>query len=87
MAALKDWQNHRLYLAIDTTVLWNRLYDSHISSLLWSGNSLVMASLGTRKRNGSIYEYQPLLRKARWLLRHHPDVMVLADRGFANHDF
>ncbi len=22
-----------------------------------------------------------LLRKARWLLRHHPDVMLLADRG------
>ena len=31
-------------------------------------------------------EYKPLLRKARWLLRHHPDVMLLADRGFANHD-
>ncbi|MCU0526672.1 MAG: transposase [Elainella sp. Prado103] len=29
--------------------------------------------------------YQPLLRKARWLLRQHPDVMLLADRGFANH--
>lgn len=24
--------------------------------------------------------------KAKWLLRHHPDVMILADRGFANHD-
>jgi hypothetical protein len=30
-------------------------------------------------------EYQPLLRKTRWLLRRHPDVMLLADRGFANH--
>jgi hypothetical protein len=29
-------------------------------------------------------EYQPLLRKGRWLLRQHPDVMLLADRGFAN---
>jgi Transposase DDE domain len=28
-----------------------------------------------------------LLRKARWLLRRHPDIMMLADRGFANHDF
>lgn len=25
------------------------------------------------------------VRKARWLLRQHPDVMRLADRGFANH--
>ena len=31
-------------------------------------------------------EYKGLLRKARWLLRHHPDVMLLADRGFANHE-
>lgn len=27
-----------------------------------------------------------MLRKARWLLRHHGDVMLLADRGFANHE-
>lgn len=31
-------------------------------------------------------EYQPLLRKARWLLRQHPDKMLYADRGFANHE-
>jgi hypothetical protein len=30
-------------------------------------------------------EYKPMLRRARWLLRQHPDVMLLADRGFANH--
>ncbi len=64
MAALKDWQNYRLYLAIDTTVLWNRFCisykvwrdgnrhrqlcaDSYLSSLLWSGNSAIMACVGT----------------------------------------
>jgi hypothetical protein len=31
-------------------------------------------------------EYKGLLRKARWLLRHQPNVMLLADRGFANHE-
>lgn len=31
-------------------------------------------------------EYKGVLRKARWLLRHHPDVMLLAGRGFANHE-
>ncbi|BDM83386.1 hypothetical protein [Acaryochloris marina] len=30
-------------------------------------------------------QYQPLLRRARWLLRKHPDMMLLADRGFVNH--
>ena len=28
-------------------------------------------------------EYKPLLHKARWLLRHHSDRMLLADRGNA----
>jgi hypothetical protein len=31
IAALNDWQKHRLYLAIDTTVLWNRFCMIHIS--------------------------------------------------------
>ena len=31
-------------------------------------------------------EYKGVLREARWLLRHHGDVMLLADRGFANHE-
>ena len=31
-------------------------------------------------------EYKGMLRKARWLLRQHPDEMLLADRGFANHE-
>lgn len=28
-------------------------------------------------------EYKGVLRKARWLLRHHDDIMLLADRGNA----
>lgn len=31
-------------------------------------------------------EYQPLLRTARWLLGRHPDVTLLADRGFVYHN-
>lgn len=31
-------------------------------------------------------ESKGLLRQARWLLRHHPDVLLLADRGFANQE-
>jgi len=33
----------------------------------------------------SSQEYLPMLRQARWLLRVHPDLMLLAQRGFANH--
>jgi hypothetical protein len=31
MLALKDWQSHRLYLALDTTVLWNQYCMIHLS--------------------------------------------------------
>ena len=31
LAALSGWQSHRLYLALDTTVLWNRYCMIHLS--------------------------------------------------------
>ncbi|MGK7872354.1 MAG: hypothetical protein AB4426_03275 [Xenococcaceae cyanobacterium] len=34
LVALSGWQNHRLYLALDTTVLWNRYYMIHHRALL-----------------------------------------------------
>jgi Transposase DDE domain len=88
MAALKDWHNHRLYLALDTTVLWNRFCMIHIS-VVCCGRAIPLLWKVLEHKSASVAfsEYKPLLRKARWLLRHHPDVMLLADRGFANHDF
>jgi len=32
MTALSGWSHHRLYLALDTTVLWNRYCMKHKSS-------------------------------------------------------
>lgn len=31
MAAISNWNGQRLYLALDTTVLWNRYYMIHLS--------------------------------------------------------
>ena len=31
MAAISSWHHHRLYLALDTTVLWNRFCIIHLS--------------------------------------------------------
>lgn len=86
LASLKRWQQHRLYLALDTTMLWNRYCMIHLSvvccgravPLLWRVLEHGSAAVAFK-------EYKPLLRKARWLLRHQGDVMLLADRGFANH--
>jgi hypothetical protein len=88
LLALGGWQNHRLYLALDTTVLWNRYCMIHLS-VVCCGRAvpLLWRVLEHGSATVAFAEYQPLLRKARWLLRRHPDVMLLADRGFANHNF
>jgi hypothetical protein len=87
LAALNGWQHHRLYLALDTTMLWNRYCMIHLS-VVCCGRAvpLLWRVLEHGSATVSFQEYKPLLRKARWLLRHHNDVMLLADRGFANHE-
>lgn len=87
MAALSGWQQKRVYLALDTTVLWDRYCMIHLS-VVCCGRAvpLLWRVLEHNSATVAFGEYQGILRKARWLLRRHPDVMLLADRGFANHD-
>lgn len=86
LIALKGWQGHRLYLALDTTLLWDRYCMIHLS-VVCCGRAvpLLWRVLEHGSATVAFGEYEGMLRKARWLLRHHPDVMLLADRGFANH--
>ena len=85
MAAIKDWSRQRIYLALDTTMLWNQYCMIHVS-LICGGRAIPFLWEVIEHQSASVaFEvYQPLLRKASWLLRHHRDVMLLADRGFAN---
>lgn len=82
MAALSGWSHQRLYLALDTTVLWDRYCMIHLS-VICCGRAvpLLWRVLEHGSATVAFQEYQPLLRKARWLLRQHGDVMLLADRG------
>ncbi|WP_297082963.1 transposase [Thermoleptolyngbya sp. C42_A2020_037] len=87
LAAIHRWKGRRLYLALDTTVLWNRYCMIHLSvtccgravPLLWRVLEHSSASVSANR-------YLPMLRLAHRLLEDYPDVMVLADRGFANRD-
>jgi len=85
VAALSGWKQERLYLAMDTTVLWERaLHDSSVGGVLWASSAEKLWRVLERVcATVAFKEYKPLLRKAQWLLRHHPDVMLLADRGNA----
>lgn len=87
LIALSGWKKHRLYLALDTTVLWDKYCMIHLS-VVCCGRAvpLLWRVLEHESATVAFIEYKGLLRKARWLLRHHGDVMLLADRGFANHD-
>jgi hypothetical protein len=85
MAAISKWSKERVYIALDTTMLWNKYCMIHLSIIcsgraipfLWSVKEHNSATIGFEA-------YQPLLRKASWFLRHQSDVLFLADRGFAN---
>jgi hypothetical protein len=87
MAAISDWSGQRVYLALDTTVLWNQFCMIHISVVcggravpfLWKVMEHKSSTVGFK-------EYKPMLKLANYLLSQYSDVMLLADRGFANHE-
>jgi hypothetical protein len=63
------------------------LHDSLVNCLLWTSCTAIMAGGANMAAHSlALSEYQGGVRKARWLLRDHGDVMLLADRGFANHE-
>lgn len=85
-AAISGWSKGRVYLGLDTTVLWNRYCMIHLT-IICGGRAIPFLWKVIEHKSASVEfaEYYPLLRKAHWLLRSYPDVMLLADRGFANH--
>jgi hypothetical protein len=87
LVALNGWGRSRLYLALDTTLLWDQYCMIHLS-VVCCGRAvpLLWRVLEHESASVAFNEYQGVLRKARWVLRQHPDIMLLADRGFANHE-
>ena len=87
LAAMNGWSKERVYLGLDTTVLWNRYCMIHVT-VICGGRAVPFLWKVLEHKSASVEfaEYYPLLRKAHWLLRSYPNVMLLADRGFANQD-
>ncbi len=87
MAAISNWQGQRLYIALDTTVLWNRFCIIHIS-VVCCGRAVpfLWKVLSHKSSTVAFREYKLMLKLAHRLLSDYPDIMLLADRGFANHD-
>lgn len=85
MAAIDGWQTQRLYLALDTTMLWNRYCVIHLS-VVCCGRAvpLLWKVLEHQSSTVAFDKYKIILRLAERLLSKYPDIMLLADRGFAN---
>lgn len=86
MAAINDWTKQRIYLALDTTMLWNRFCIIHLS-VVCGGRAVPFfwKVLAHKSSTVAFAEYKLMLRLAQKLLSNYPDIMLLADRGFANH--
>jgi hypothetical protein len=85
LAAMSGWSSGRVYLGLDTTMLWNQYCMIHVT-VICGGRAVPLLWKVIEHKSASVEfsEYYPLLRKAHWLLRAYPEVMLLADRGFAN---
>lgn len=87
LGAIKNWHSQRLYLALDTTMLWNRFGIIHIS-IVCGGRAVpfLWKVLEHKSSTVAFAEYKLMLRLATKLLSSYPNIMLLADRGFANHE-
>ena len=84
-AALTEWQDHVIYLALDTSMLWDRFCHIRIS-VIYRGRAvpLIWKTIEHGSSTVSLEEYRTLLDKAAKLLPSACEVVFLADRGFAD---
>jgi hypothetical protein len=85
--ALAEWGQRKLYLALDTSLLWGKYCLIRIS-VVYRGRAVPLVWRVLEHSSSSVsYEvYQDLLDKAAELLPLRCQVVFLADRGFADID-
>jgi hypothetical protein len=83
--AIIDWQEKTVYLALDTSMLWERFYLIRIS-LVFRGRSVPLVWKVIRHSSSTVgfSHYCELLDRAATLLPAKTQVVFLADRGFAD---
>ena len=84
--ALAEWGSSKLYLALDTSMLWNQYCIIRIS-VIYRGRAvpLVWKVIAHQSSSVAFAVYKELLNRAAVLLQPFPcQVVFLADRGFAD---
>lgn len=81
--ALRDWQQHRLYVALDTTTLWGRFTVVYLS-VIYRGRAVPIVWHVLRSSTAAVRleTVQPLMKQAAQYLPAGVEVVLLADRGF-----
>ena len=83
--ALTEWNNQTIYLALDTSMLWDKFCHIRIS-VIYRGRAvpLIWKTIEHGSSTVSLEDYRTLLDKAAKLLPTNCQVVFLADRGFAD---
>lgn len=83
--ALRDWGLTRLYVALDTSMLWGRFCVIRLA-LIYRGRAIPLVWQVLAHPSSSVAHavYAPLLDSLAALLPAHLTVVLLADRGFAD---
>lgn len=85
--AMTEWREATLYLALDTSMLWNE-YCLIRLSIIYRGRAipLIWQVIEHASSSVTLLAYRHLLDKAYQMLPSHSTVVFLADRGFADTD-
>ncbi len=83
--ALTEWDNNTIYLALDTSMLWEQYCHIRIS-VIYRGRAvpLIWETIEHGSSTVSFESYRDLLEEAAKLLPLGSNVIFLADRGFAD---
>ncbi len=83
--ALTEWGDNTIYLALDTSMLWDRFCHIRIS-VIYRGRAvpLIWKTIEHGSSTVAFESYRALLEEAAKLLPHECNVIFLADRGFAD---
>lgn len=85
-AALRDWQGESLFLALDSSVLWDRFVIVRVA-LVYRGRALPLDWIILEHGSATVgFEtYKTVLEQAAKQLPKAARVILLADRGFVDH--
>ena len=84
-AALSEWQQPEMFLALDTSMLWNEFCLVRLV-VVHRGRGLPLAWCVLRHRSSSVAysDYQVVIARAAAIVPDSVSIIVLADRGFVH---